>query len=189
MLLSLSILSHAGIAQAAQDKVAAPTICTFSRGMVLAESIVGQKGTARLQQLAGQVQALLASNRKSLATDMTAFNQEFALLSAAELQNRQQALRRRQRELQRKTTQLNARIRYTRAQVTQTINMQIDALVDEQYESHGCSMLLQRDAVLRGNPSNDLTADVIKALNSQLTTIEFDLLALPTQSTNSDHHK
>lgn len=87
-LVGLSILSHSSIAEATQDKVAAPTICTFSRSAVRAESIVGQKGAARLQQLAGQVQALLASNRKSLATDMNAFNQEFALLNAAKLRSR-----------------------------------------------------------------------------------------------------
>lgn len=45
--------------------------------------------------------------------------------------------------------------------------------------------MLRRDAVLRGDPGNDLTPDVIEALNRQLTTITFDLLALPRQSANA----
>lgn len=179
MPLGLLVLSYLLGAQAA-----APTLCTFSNSKMLAESILAKKSTARLQQLTNQVQAQLASDRKSLTADMGASKKVGKSLGAADRQSRQEALQRRQDELQRKSKQLDARIRYTRDQVTQAVDKRFNEAVEAAYANHGCSILLNRDVVLNGNPHNDLTPDVIKALNSESNTITFGLLSLPKPSAN-----
>lgn len=180
--LGLLALSYLLGVQAAQGRAAAPTLCTFANSEVLAESILAKKSTARLQQLASEEQAQLAGDREEVAAGMDALKKEGESLRAADRQRRQEALQRRQDELQRKSKQLDARIRYTRDQVMQAVDKRFKEVVEATYANHGCSILLNRDVVLNGNPQNDLTPDVIETLNSESNTITFDLLSLPKPS-------
>lgn len=170
--------------EAAPDENVSPRICMFSRDNVLQQSVVGQKGGKRLQELTQEAQQVIASDRKSLAEDIEAFNDKGDMLEGSERQSQGKALQQRQGTLKQEAQQLDARIRYTRAVVTKRINDEINPLLDESYKDHGCSILLARGAVLKGNRDNDLTADVTKALNAKVTTISFDLLALPKQSSD-----
>ncbi|CAM5603160.1 Molecular chaperone Skp OS=Rhodanobacter lindaniclasticus OX=75310 GN=B1991_10760 PE=3 SV=1 [Rhodanobacter lindaniclasticus] len=52
-------------------------------------------------------------------------------------------------------------------------------MVAADYTKHHCGLLLNRDAVLGGNTSNDLTSDVVQGLDAKLTTIGFNLEPLP----------
>ena len=47
------------------------------------------------------------------------------------------------------------------------------------YKSRGCGLLLDRNAVLGGNMSNDLTAAVVQGLDASVTTISFERENLP----------
>lgn len=165
--------------QAPRDETTALRICTLSRSTVLADSLLGQKSSKRLQQLIGQANDQLAGARKALAKDVAAFAQTSKSLGKEERAARQQALRQRQQAIATKAKQLDARVRYTRSAVTQRINGQIDPLLDAIYAEQSCSVLLERGVVLRGNQGNDLTAAVISALNNQASTISFGLLVLP----------
>jgi hypothetical protein len=49
------------------------------------------------------------------------------------------------------------------------------------YASHHCGLLLNRDAVLGGNTTNDLTAEVVQGLDRKITTMSFNLEPLPSR--------
>jgi len=61
----------------------------------------------------------------------------------------------------------------------QQIGEQAQPLVASSYTSHHCGLLLNRDAVLGGNTTNDLTADVVRGLDAKLTTLNFSLEPAP----------
>jgi len=178
----VAMVSQSEPVQAASADTVSPRICMFSRDNVLQQSVVGQKGSQRLQQLAQEAQKAVAKRRQSLAEDIKAFNAKADTLKDDDRQRQGRALQQRQRALKQQVQQLDARIRYTRSVVTKRINNEIDPLLDDSYENHGCNLLLASDAVLKGNPDHDLTADVVEALDAEIKTIQFDLLALPKQS-------
>jgi outer membrane protein len=47
-------------------------------------------------------------------------------------------------------------------------------LIYQVYQQKGCSVLLQRTAVVIANPAMDLTPQVIAALNAKITQFAFD---------------
>src|SRR6185312_7468270 len=55
-------------------------------------------------------------------------------------------------------------------------------IVSGSYKNHHCGLLLNRDSVLGGNTTNDLTADVVHGLDGKITTISFNLEPLPSRS-------
>ena len=61
----------------------------------------------------------------------------------------------------------------------QRIGAEAQPFVASSYKSHRCGLLLNRDSVLDGNTTNDLTADVVHGLDGKLTTINFNLEPLP----------
>src|SRR5699024_9224393 len=145
---AVAMVSQSETVQAASADTVSPRICMFSRDNVLQQSVVGQKGSQRLQQLALEAQKAVAKRRQSLAEDIKAFNAKADTLKDDERQRQGRALQQRQRALKQQVQQLDARIRYTRSVVTKRINNEIDPLLDDSYENHGCNLLLASDAVL-----------------------------------------
>ena len=47
-------------------------------------------------------------------------------------------------------------------------------MVRAAYQQKGCALLLDRQAVLLGNPAMDITSAVVTALNAKLTQFTFD---------------
>ncbi|MNR03700.1 hypothetical protein D3C85_1196110 [compost metagenome] len=47
------------------------------------------------------------------------------------------------------------------------------------YAAKSCGLLLDRNSALGGNFANDLTADVVQALDARLSTITFERERLP----------
>jgi Skp family chaperone for outer membrane proteins len=75
--------------------------------------------------------------------------------------------------------QLDGRIQLTRGKVMQQIGQQAEPIVASAYNSHHCGLLLNRDAVLGGNTTNDLTSDVVQGLDRKITSLSFNLEPLP----------
>ena len=161
--------AHAAPAPAASDALGGnpvPGVCMLSREAVFAQSKVGQAASERLKSLAQQQQA-------PLEADIKAFQQKAASLTEAQRQQQGQELQRRMQEFQ-------AQIEETRGQVMEQIGQQAQPIVNSVYTSHHCGLLLNRDAVLGGNTSNDLTPDVVNGLNARITSLNFNLAPLPT---------
>jgi len=156
-----------------------PGLCMISREAVFAQSKVGQAASERLKQLAEQAQNQLGSERQPLQNDIQKFQQEAPKLAEAQRKQRGEALQQRMQQFQQKAGELNERIQLTRAKIMQRIGQEAEPIVAATYKSHQCGLLLNRDAVLGGNVTNDLTPGVVQGLDRKITTLSFDLEPLP----------
>lgn len=190
-LLAASLVAAAGLsilplspAQAADELGgdAVPGVCMLSREAVFAQSKVGQAASQRLGQLATQARTQLDSQRTPLDTDLKNFQQKAASLSEAQRKQQGEALQQRMQAFQGQAGELNQRIQLTRAKAMQRIGQDAEPIVASVYKSHRCGLLLDRDSVLGGNTTNDLTAEVVQGLDRKTTTISFDLEPLPSNT-------
>ncbi|BFI95036.1 MAG: hypothetical protein RSP_05460 [Rhodanobacter sp.] len=159
-----------------------PGVCMLSREAVFAQSKVGQAASERLKSLAEQQQSLLESQRKPLEADIQAFQQKSTSLTESQRQQLGQALQQRMQAFQAQAGQLEQRIQLTRGKVMEQIGQQAQPVVNSAYNSHHCGLLLNRDAVLGGNTSNDLTSDVVSGLDAKITSLNFNLEPLPAST-------
>lgn len=155
-------------------------VCLLSREAIFANAKVGQAASERLGQLAEQARSELASQRKPLEADIRSFQQKQQSLSEAQRTKEGSALQQRMQTFQTQAGELNQRIQLTRAKVMQRIGLDAQPIVDSSYKSHHCGLLLNRDSVLGGNMTNDLTADVVHGLDKKITTMTFNLEPLPS---------
>lgn len=161
---------------------AVPGVCMLSREAVFAQAKVGQAASQRLSQLAQQARTQLDNQRKPLDTDVQSFQQKAPSLSEAQRKQQGEALQQRMQAFQAQAGQLNQRIQLTRAKAMQRIGQDAEPVVAAVYKTHHCGLLLDRDSVLGGNMSNDLTSEVVQGLDRKTTTISFDLAPLPANT-------
>jgi Skp family chaperone for outer membrane proteins len=186
-LVALSATSAVALAQSAAPAgqalggPAVPGVCLLSREAIFANAKVGKAATARLQELAQQAKAEIDAQRKPIDADVQAFRTQATSLKPEERQSREQALAQRMQALQAHGAQLGREIEATRAKAMSRIAAAAEPSVASAYASKGCGLLLNRDAVLGGNTSNDLTAAVVQGLDAKLTTISFNRETLPAQ--------
>ncbi|HEX5305834.1 MAG TPA: OmpH family outer membrane protein [Dyella sp.] len=163
---------------------AVPGLCMLSRGAVFAQSKVGQAASERLNQLATQARNQLSAERTSLQADVEKFQKSAPQLTEDQRKQQGSALQQRMQAFQSKAGELTERIRLTQSKVTERIGEQAQPIVASSYKSHRCGLLVNREVVLGGNVSNDLTPDVVKGLDGKLTTISFNLEPLPAGATS-----
>ncbi|MFK2878659.1 OmpH family outer membrane protein [Rhodanobacter hydrolyticus] len=161
---------------------AVPGVCMLSREAVFAQSKVGQAASDHLKSLAQQQQQSLEAQGKPLDADIQAFQQKAASLTEAQRQQQGQALQQRMQTLKAQEDELNQRIQLTRGKVMEQIGQQAQPIVNSTYSSHHCGLLLNRDAVLGGNTTNDLTPEVVSGLDGRITTLNFNLEPLPANT-------
>ena len=91
------------------------------------------------------------------------------------LQAAGRALNQSAQALQAKATDRTQQIDATKAKAFGTILQQAQPFVAAAYAAHSCGIILAREAVLGGNLGNDLTPEVIAALDAKATPVPFDL--------------
>lgn len=170
-------------AQTGLGGTAIPGLCLLSRPAVVANAKVGVAATARLQSLAHQAQSELDALRTTLEAERKALQDQVGKLSASDRQAREQTLVGRARQLQVKSVQLNRQIEATREKAFARIATEMQPVVQQAYRARSCGMLVDRNTVLGGNMTNDLTAAVVQGLDARLTSISFDLEPPPTAAT------
>ncbi|WEK02138.1 MAG: OmpH family outer membrane protein [Candidatus Sphingomonas phytovorans] len=158
-----------------------PGLCLLSREAIFANAAVGKVATTRLQQLAQDAQAEVDAERKPLDTEIQAFQAEAAKLTPAQRTQREQALQPRLQAVQAKTQQRSREIEATREKAMATIASDAQPVIAQVYTQHKCGLLVDRNTVLGGNMTNDITPDVVKGLDAKVTTITFNREALPAQ--------
>lgn len=187
-----SLIAAAGLsiipvvpAHAADELGGSPVagVCMLSREAVFAQSRIGKAASERLGQLAEAARSQLAAQRKPLDADVQAFQQKAATLSEADRKQQGATLQQRMQTFQSQASEQNERIQLTRAKVMQQIGQDAQPIIAASYTSHRCGLLLNRDAVLGGNTTNDLTSDVVAGLDRKITTISFNLEPLPPATT------
>lgn len=163
---------------------AVPGVCMLSREAVFAQAKVGQAASQRLSQLATQARSQLDVQGKPLQAEVQSFRQKAASLSETQRNQQGEALQMRSQAFQEQADELDQRIQLTRAKVMQTIGQDAQPIAADAYKSHRCGLLLNRDGVLGGNMSNDLTSEVIQGLDRKVSTIDFNLEPLPSRTAN-----
>ena len=155
-------------------------VCFISREAVFAQSKVGQAASQRLNQLAEQAKSQLATQRAPIDADLKTFQEKAATLTEQQRNSQGAALKERIDAFQAQAGQLSQRVQLTRAKAMENIGTQTQPIVNSLYKSHQCGLLLNRDAVLAGNMTNDLTAGVVQGLDGKVTTMTFNLEPMPS---------
>jgi Skp family chaperone for outer membrane proteins len=154
-------------------------VCLLAREAVFANAKVGQAATSRLQVLTREAQAELDAERAAIDTDVQAFQAQQVTLSADDRTQRQKALEARLQAVQAKASQRSREIDATRLKAIDRLAGEAQPVIAQVYQQHKCGLLIDRNSVLGGNMSNDLTALVVQGLDAKITTITFDRESLP----------
>jgi Skp family chaperone for outer membrane proteins len=155
-------------------------VCFLSREAVFGQAKVGEAASQRLNQLAEQARSQLTTQRAPLDADLKSFQEKAASLTEQQRVSQGAALKQRVDAFQAQAGELSQRVQLTRAKAMENIGKQTQPIVNSLYKSHQCGLLLNRDAVLAGNMTNDLTAGVVQGLDRKITTISFNLEPLPS---------
>jgi Skp family chaperone for outer membrane proteins len=171
--LIVPVLSFAPLATAADtlEGPALPGICLLSREAVFDNAKVGVAAIARLRELAQTGAAPLNAERESIASEERALQAQ----KPADAQAKQRALTQRYNTTQVGAQRLQRQLELTEAKARNQIAQVEGPAIEDAYRAHNCGLLLNRQAVLGGNMSNDLTREVVQGLDAKMTTITFDL--------------
>jgi len=157
-------------------------VCLLSREAIFANAKVGKAASARLKQLADQAQSEIDAERKPIDADVQAYRSQAASLTAEQRQTREQALQQRLQKVQTDQAQRGRQLEATRIKAMGQIAQYAQPVIAETYRTKSCGLLLDRNAVLGGNTSNDLTPLVVQGLDAKITTISFNLEQVPASS-------
>ncbi len=157
-----------------------PGVCLLSRQAVLANAKVAQAAVTRLRVLTEEAQREVDSERKPIDADIQAFNAEQAKLTPELRRTRQEALQARVQPIEEKTRVRGLEIDATRNKALDRISTELQPVVAQVYSQHKCGLLIDRNSVIGGNMSNDLTQAVTQALDVKISTITFNRETLPT---------
>ena len=158
-----------------------PGVCLLSQQAVLTNAKVGMAALARLKQLSEQAQAEVNAERAPIEADAKALETQAATLKPADLQQRQRALAARLQALQQKAGLRSREMEATREKAVGRVATEAQPVIAVVYKAHGCGLLIDRNAALGGNMTNDLTAAVVQGLDAKITTISFNRETLPAQ--------
>jgi Skp family chaperone for outer membrane proteins len=170
------MFGSASVAQAQQlDGPPVPGVCMLSQEAIFANAKAGVAASAHLRDLAKAVLDPLIAERQSIV------NEDKALRAAkpADFQAKEQALAQRDRAAQISMQKAERQVELTKAKVRTQIGQAAQPVVADVFHAHSCGLLINRDVVMGGNTSNDLTAGVIQGLDARMTTLSFDLEPLP----------
>jgi Skp family chaperone for outer membrane proteins len=157
-----------------------PGVCTISINEAIAQSQVGQFVRTRLQQLGQQVSAELTPEDQSISNDAKAYQAKATTLDATSRQSQRQALQARANAFQQKYELRQREMQATQEKALNRIAQELDPIAQQLYQQHRCSILINRNAVLIGNPDMDLTAASVTQLNGRIQQFAFDREHLDT---------
>lgn len=170
------MLASASVAQAQQlDGPPVAGVCLLSQEAVFANAKAGVAASARLRDLAKAALDPLIAERQSIASEDKALR----AAKPADLQAKEQALLQRDRAAQAGMQKAERQIELTKAKVRTQIGQAAQPVVADVFRAHNCGLLINRDVVMGGNMSNDLTAGVIQGLDAKMTTLSFELEPFP----------
>lgn len=153
-----------------------PGVCLLSREAIFANAAVGKAASARLAELTRAAQAEIDAERAPLEAEAQALEGQ---ADSPQIRTRRQALAENWQALQRKAAHTSREIDATRAKALERIANEAQPVIAEVYAQKNCGLLFDRNSALGGNFANDLTADVVRALDANIRTIDFERERLP----------
>jgi outer membrane protein len=175
-------LASSGLA-GAQTPAAAPTlthgpalpgVCYVSRGEVASNSTVGKYVNTRMQQLVAQVSAELKPESDAVNTEAKTLEANKATMDQATWTQRVQAMQQRGGALEQKAEQRQQELQATNQKAVARILSEMNPVIQQVYQSRKCSLLLDGEAVMAGNPAMDLGPAVLAGLNARIQQFTFD---------------
>jgi len=157
-------------------------LCIVSIENAIGASTVGKYVDGRIQQIVAQVNAELTGEKTAIDNDAKALDARRATLDQNALEQQAAALQVRANALQRKAQLRDREVQATEQKAVGRIGQEMEPLIRTAYQQKGCSVLLQRTAVVIANPAMDLTPAVVTALNAKITQFAFDRERLDQQT-------
>lgn len=151
-----------------------PGMCVFSYDRTIADSAVGKAYIARLQQLNSQAEAELNPERTTLQSDARALEGQRTSLAADQFEQRAQAMNQRIQAYGAKEQLRGRELEQTRTVQLQRIVQQVNPLVSSVYNTRRCAIVFDASSLIATNPAMDITDDVVRQLNTRMSTITFD---------------
>jgi Skp family chaperone for outer membrane proteins len=146
-------------------------VCLLSREAVFANAAAGKAASARLQELAAAAQGEIETERQPLEAELRALESQ---PDNAARRQRAEALAGQWQTLQQKAAHASQEVEATRVKAMERIANEAQPAIAQVYAARACGLLLDRNSALGGNFANDLTADVVQALDGRLSTITFE---------------
>jgi outer membrane protein len=159
---------------------AIPGLCVLSVNQAIAQSTVGGWVRTRLEQIVTQVRAELNPEETAINADGKKLESEKATLDQATLQSRAQALQARYQAFQQKAEQRQREVKATQDKALNRVAQELEPIASQLYQSHHCSILIDKGSVMLGNPEMDLTTAAVTALNGKIQQFPFDREHLDT---------
>lgn len=153
-----------------------PGVCLLSREAVFANAAAGKAASARLQELAAAAQSEIETERQPLEAQLRALETQ---TDNAARRQRADTLAGQWQALQAKAAHANQEVEATRLKAMERIANEAQPAIAQVYAARSCGLLLDRNSALGGNFANDLTAEVVQALDARLSTITFERERLP----------
>jgi len=151
-------------------------VCVVDLDGVVATSTVGKYAQTRLQQIQAQINAELNGENTAINNDAKALDAQRASLDQGTLEQRGAAIQVRANALNRKIQLREREFQVTEQKAVGRVLQEAEQPVRQAYQGKGCSVLLQKNAVLGGfyNPAMDITAQVVAGLNAKIQQFAFD---------------
>jgi len=149
-------------------------VCIFSSQRAVATSQVGKAVDARLKAIIAQVNAELTAERTSLDNDAKALDAKKGTLDQSALEQQAAALQVRANAWQRKGQQRQREVEATEQKQLARVYQELDPAIRQAYQGKTCSILIERESVLLGNPAMDITDAVVVAVDARIKTLTFD---------------
>jgi outer membrane protein len=149
-------------------------VCIFSSQRAVASSAVGKAVDARLKIIISQVNAELTGERTSLDNDAKALDAKKATLDQSALEQQAAALQVRANAWQRKGQLRQKEVEATEQKQLARVYQELDPAIRQAYQAKTCSILIERESVLLGNPAMDITDAVVTAVDARIKTLTFD---------------
>jgi Skp family chaperone for outer membrane proteins len=149
-------------------------VCIFSFENAIGLSKVGQYVDGRMKQIVAQTNAELTGEKNGIDNDAKALDGQRATLDQTTFEQRGSALQIRASALQRKAQLRDKEVSATEQKAVARISQELEPYVRQSYQAKGCSILLQRNSVIIGNPAMDITQAVVTGLDGKITQFAFD---------------
>ena len=159
---------------------AIPGVCLLSVNQAIAQSTVGGYVRTRLDQIVTQVRAELSPEETAISNEGKTLDASKATLDQATLQSRGQALSTRYTAFQQKADLRQREVKATQDKALNRIAQELEPIAQQLYQSHRCSVLIDKGSVMLANPDMDLTPAAITALNGKIQQFPFDREHLDT---------
>jgi Skp family chaperone for outer membrane proteins len=157
-----------------------PGVCMIAVDQAISGSTVGRFVGTRMDQIVAQVRAELAPEETAINTEGRAIEAARQTMDQAALQSRVANLNLRISNYQKKADQRQKEIQATEQKAITRIGQELDPVVRTVYQTAHCSLLLNRDAVMIGNPAMDITGQAVAGLNIRIQQFQFDREHLDT---------